>query len=54
MITLFKIVTNATLWIRNMLQYVAEAASRIFSPNQDEYPDVGVQPFDGDSCSKWM
>ncbi len=26
-------------------QYIAEAIARIFSPNDDEYPAIGIQPF---------
>lgn len=28
--------------------FFAEAIARIFSPNQDAYPNVGVQPYYGD------
>ena len=27
---------------------IVEGVARIFSPNDDEYPSVGLQPFDGD------
>ena len=29
-------------------QYISDAVARIFGPNDDEYPEVGVQPFEGD------
>lgn len=35
-----------------MVRYVAEAAMRIFGPNDDDYPRVGVQPFEGKPTSK--
>ncbi|KKD34697.1 MAG: isochorismate synthase [Limnoraphis robusta] len=31
----------------NMVVYVSEAAARIFSPSDDSYPMIGVQPFEG-------
>jgi hypothetical protein len=34
--------------IKNMIQYITEAFARIFGPNDDEYPDTGVQPFEGE------
>ncbi len=34
--------------LQQTLQYVWEGASRIFSPNHDEYPNSGVQPYEGD------
>jgi len=32
---------------RKALRFFSEAAIRLFSPTDDSYPDVGVQPFDG-------
>ncbi len=29
------------------MRYVSEAAVRIFSPSDDNYPNSGVQPFEG-------
>jgi hypothetical protein len=34
--------------LRDLVQYITEAFARIFGPNDDEYPYVGVQPFEGD------
>ena len=34
--------------VQDMVQYFTEAFARIFGPSTDEYPEVGVQPFDGD------
>lgn len=36
------------------IQYVSEGVSRIFSPRDDQYPETGVQPFDGDPFSEWV
>ena len=37
--------------IRDMIQYLAEGFARIFSPTDDEYPNIGIQPFEGDFSS---
>jgi hypothetical protein len=29
-------------------QFISEAAMRIFTPNDDAYPIIGVQPFTGE------
>ncbi|BFM39672.1 hypothetical protein [Synechocystis sp. LKSZ1] len=34
--------------LQNLVQYFTEAFARIFGPSTDEYPEVGVQPFEGD------
>jgi hypothetical protein len=39
--------------IRESIQYLVEASTRLFSPTDDQYPNVGVQPFDGDAYSRW-
>ncbi len=31
----------------NITQYISEAAMRIFSPTDDAYPIIGIQPFTG-------
>lgn len=33
--------------LENMVVYVSEAAARIFSPSDNAYPVIGIQPFDG-------
>lgn len=35
--------------LQEALQYIAEGVVRIFRPSDDEYPNIGVQPFAGDS-----
>ena len=32
----------------SITQYISEAAVRIFSPSDDAYPMIGVQPFSGE------
>lgn len=34
--------------LTNIFQYISEAVVRIFSPNDDAYPNSGVQPFTGE------
>ncbi|MGD1912922.1 MAG: hypothetical protein ACFB2X_19375 [Rivularia sp. (in: cyanobacteria)] len=34
--------------LTNIVQYISEAVVRIFSPNDDAYPNSGVQPFTGE------
>lgn len=36
------------------MRYLSEAATAWFSPNHDEYPNIGVQPFTGDPYSEWV
>jgi hypothetical protein len=31
-----------------VLSYLSEGIARIFSPDRDEYPKTGVQPFEGE------
>jgi hypothetical protein len=35
-------------------QYLSEGIGRIFSPRDDQYPDIGVQPFEGEPYSEWI
>jgi hypothetical protein len=41
--------------LENMVVYVSEAATRIFTPSDNIYPVIGVQPFEGipSRSSKW-
>ncbi|MGQ4646393.1 isochorismate synthase [Lyngbya aestuarii] len=34
--------------LEKTLEYIAEAALELFSPNHDTYPLTGIQPFDGE------
>lgn len=38
--------------IRNLMQSMAQPALRVFSPTDDDYPKVGVQPYEGDPAEK--
>ncbi len=38
---------NLSKSFTNAMRYVSEAALRIFSPSDDDYPNSGVQPFEG-------
>jgi polygalacturonase len=40
--------------LSDVIHYLAEGTTRLFSPHHDEYPEIGVQPFDGDSYSKTL
>lgn len=40
-------------FLHGLFQYLAEPILRIFSPNDDLYPAIGVQPYEGDYYSKW-
>lgn len=31
--------------LSNLVQYLGEGFARIFSPSDDEYPMIGIQPF---------
>ncbi len=33
--------------VENIIQYITEGFIEIFSPDNDNYPAVGVQPFGG-------
>lgn len=34
--------------LQQLFEDISKAAGRIFSPNDDDYPETGVQPFSGD------
>ncbi|MEG4169386.1 MULTISPECIES: isochorismate synthase [unclassified Microcoleus] len=38
---------NLSKSLANAMRYISEAAVRIFSPSDDNYPNSGVQPFEG-------
>ncbi len=38
--------------LAGMIQYISEAAMRIFGPTDDAYPTIGVQPFTGEPYKK--
>ena len=38
-------------WLKDSCDFIFGAAARIFGPNDDAYPSVGVQPYEGDVYS---
>ncbi|MBO1350528.1 MAG: isochorismate synthase [Hormoscilla sp. GUM202] len=40
--------------MNELIQYLVEAFNEIFRPNGEDYPSIGVQPFDGDIYSQWV
>lgn len=40
--------------INDAMRYLSDGATALFSPNRDEYPNIGVQPFSGDPYSEWV
>ncbi len=38
--------------LRDFVGYFTEAFARVFGPSTDEYPEVGLQPFDGEPRAK--
>ncbi len=45
---------NSFSVIGDLVLYMFDAIGEIFSPNHDQYPSIGVQPFSGDALSEWM
>lgn len=43
----------AVYFLEALFQYFFEPIRRIFSPDDDAYPDIGIQPYNGDYYSKW-
>jgi hypothetical protein len=39
---------NLINMLRDGVQYIVEGFLRIFSPDRDEYPVIGLQPFEGE------
>ncbi|AFZ15253.1 hypothetical protein Cri9333_4471 [Crinalium epipsammum PCC 9333] len=37
-----------TRWLESITQYLSKSVVRIFSPTDDAYPTIGVQPFEGE------
>jgi hypothetical protein len=37
--------------LNSVVQYIAEGFARIFSPSDDQYPLIGLQPFGGEIYS---
>ncbi|MBD3880755.1 isochorismate synthase [Phormidium tenue FACHB-886] len=45
---------NVLQAIGNFVIHVSEAATRLFSSTDDDYPVTGVQPFTGEPYSQWV
>jgi hypothetical protein len=45
-------ISNISQMFAKVTQYISEAAMRIFGPNDDAYPTIGVQPFTGEPRKK--
>jgi hypothetical protein len=41
-------ISNLSYVFAEVMVYFAEAIGRIFSPDDNSYPTIGVQPFEGD------
>ncbi len=41
-------ITNVGRSFQHMTEWVLDAAKRIFSASDDNYPEIGTQPFEGD------
>ena len=37
-------------WMQNTAQYLFDGVSRLFKATDDDYPEIGVQPFSGEPC----
>jgi hypothetical protein len=38
--------------LQQAVRSLAQAVIRIFSPSDDQYPEIGVQPFEGETADK--
>ena len=34
--------------LKSIIQYITEGFARIFGPTNDNYPETGIQPFEGE------
>ncbi|MBE9138172.1 hypothetical protein IQ254_13415 [Nodosilinea sp. LEGE 07088] len=39
-------------YFNRLMQYFAEPIGRIFGPDDNSYPEIGVQPFEGDTSTE--
>jgi hypothetical protein len=47
-----EILQSITKVFQQVITYISGAVSRIFSPRDDNYPNIGTQPFTGDPADK--
>ena len=45
---------NISQRINQLVRYLLEGFNEIFRPNDEDYPSIGVQPFEGESSSEWV
>jgi hypothetical protein len=38
--------------LMSMVEYVSDAIAKIFTPNKDDFPATGEQPYSGDPASE--
>ncbi|WP_434686594.1 hypothetical protein [Pseudanabaena minima] len=38
--------------LTDMVEYLSDAIAKIFTPNKDDFPATGVQPYKGDPASE--
>lgn len=38
--------------MKTLVKYLSDGVIRIFKPTEDNYPETGVQPFEGDIADK--
>ena len=34
--------------LQNIFQYLADGVAKLFQPTNDDYPEIGVHPFEGE------
>lgn len=44
--------TNVLEVPRKFVRYIISSTARLFSPNDDDYPTTGIQPFTGEPNEK--
>ena len=35
-------------WLQQLVQYLGKGVARLLSAGDDDYPEVGIQPFEGE------
>ena len=33
-------------WLKQIVKYLEKGTARLFSPSEDNYPKIGIQPFE--------
>ena len=44
---------NVSKLFKDIVQYFSEGMVRIFGPSDDAYPNIGIQPFEGEPDKKF-